>query len=302
MKKKKKNAPLWIGIGMLLLLLFIMYVGPHLPLIDKELKGETFRWVDKPGGKLQLPAFAPSEENWLGTDKKGVDHLSKVVVAAEDTLYLILMVTVLRYMIGVPLGLLARKKNGFFYQLIMLLNQFFSYLPSIFSAILLLALPSLLFSPNRYFWSLFVLAVVEAGRVAITVQAKADRISKETYMEAGEALGLSAKRKLRAYYIPAMTPELIVNFCADMGKVTILLGQLAVMDIFITQEWKEVNYYTMKFVSTSFNWTTLISDYKTQIFLSKFDFVFYPALGLMLIVVTFNLLGEGLRRKFFLKA
>lgn len=300
--KKKKNAPLWIGTGMLLLLLFIMYVGPHLPMIDQELNRETSRWADKPGGKLLLPAFAPSEQNWLGTDKKGVDNLSKVVLAAQGTLYLILMVTVLRYVIGVPLGLLARRKNGFFYQLIMLLNQVFSYLPSIFSVILLLALPSLLFSPNRFFWALFVLAVVEAGRVAITVQAKAERISKETYMEAGEALGLSMKRKLRAYYIPAMLPELIVNFCADIGKVTVLLGQLAVMDIFINQEWKEVGVHTMQFVNTSFNWTTLISDHRLEIFRSKFDFVFYPALGLMLIVLTFNLLGEGLRRKYFIKA
>lgn len=300
--KKKKNAPLRIGAGMLLLLLLVMYVGPHLPMIDQELKQETSRWADKPGGKLIMPAFAPSEKNWLGTDKKGVDSLSKLVIAAKETFYLILMITLLRYMIGVPLGLLARKNNGFFHQLIMLLNQFFSYLPSIFSVILLLALPSLLFSQNRFFWSLLILALVEAGRVAITVKAKADRISRETYMEAGEALGLSRKRMLRAYYIPAMTPELIVNFCADIGKVTVILGQLAVLNIFLSQEWKEVNFYTMEFVNTSFNWATLISNHRMEIFFGKFDFVFYPAFGLMLIVLTFNLLGEGLRRKYSLKA
>lgn len=302
MMKKRKNVPLWIGTGLLFFLLFVMFAGPHLPMIDKDLKRETSRWVDKPGGKLEMPAFAPSAKNLLGSDKKGVDNLSKLVMAAKETIYIILGITAIRYAIGVPLGLLARKKKGFFHFVVALLNQMFSYLPSIFSVVLLLALPVLLFSPNRLFWSLFILAIVEAGRVAVTVQAKADRISRETYVEAGEALGLSSKRMIRAYYIPDMLPELIVNFCADLGKVTVLLGQLAVLNIFLDQKWMEVNYYTMQFVNTQFNWATLISTHRTEIYMGKFAFVFYPACAMMLAVLTFNLLGEGLRRKFQLKS
>lgn len=296
--KKEKNIPLWIGVSLLAILVFTMFVGPYLPFIDKELQGEPHRWVGK---KLHLPAYSPSPDNILGSDKKGVDNLSKLVVGAKETIFIILTIAVIRYLIGVPLGLLARRKKGISHFLVTLLNKVCSFLPSVFLVVLLLALPVLLFSTSRLYWALIIIAVVEAGRVAVTVQAKANRISKELYVEAGTALGLSSKRMIRKYYIPEMVPELIVNFCTDLGKVTILLGQLAVLNLFLSQKWVEVNYYVWQFVNTQFNWATLISNHRTEIYMGKFAFVFYPAFAMMFAILTFNMLGEGFRRKFHLK-
>lgn len=62
--------------------------------------------------KLTLPPYKPSSKNWLGSDKRGVDNLSKLVVTAKDTILLVLAITAVRYAIGVPLGLIARKKRG----------------------------------------------------------------------------------------------------------------------------------------------------------------------------------------------
>ena len=302
MKTKKKNIPLGLGLGLLALLLFTMFAGPHMPFVDSELQKVPSRWIGEPGEKLELPVYEPSSQNWLGSDKRGVDNLSKLVVAAKDTIYTILAITVIRYAIGVPLGLMAREKRGPFHWAVTLLNQVFSYLPSVFSVILLLALPFLLFAEHRVFWAIFIIAMVEAGRVAVTVQAKADRISKEGFVEAGQALGLSNKRLIKGYYIPGMLPELIINFCTDLGKVTILLGQLAIVNIFIGHEWKEVNYYTMQFVNTQYSWATLISEHRTEIYRRGFDFIFYPAFAMMLTILTFNLIGEGLRRKFQIRS
>lgn len=297
--KKEKNIPLWIGTSLLAILVFIMFAGPYLPFIDPNLEKETSRWV---GEKLVLPAYSPSPDNLLGSDKKGVDNLSKLVVSAKETIYIIITVGVIRYLIGVPLGLLSRKKKGISHFIVTLMNQVFSYLPPIFSAILLMAFPVLLFATHRLYWVLVILAVVEAGRVAVTVQAKACQISKELYVEAGTALGLSSKRMLRKYYVPGMLPEFLVSFCTDLGKVTLLLGQLAVLSIFLDQKWVETDYYTWQFVNTQFNWSTLIADHRVEIRRAKFAFVFYPAFALMFTMLTFNLLGEGFRRKFRLRA
>lgn len=296
--KKEKNIPLWLGVSLLAVLLFVMFIGPYLPFIDQQLEKEPHRWVGK---KLVLPAYSPSADNLLGSDKKGVDNLSKLVVGAKETIYIIVTIGIIRYLIGVPLGLLARKKKGTAHVIVTLMNQVFSYLPPIFSVLMLLAFPVLLFSSSRLYWALFILALVEAGRVAVTVQAKAGRISKELYVEAGTALGLSSRRMVRKYYVPAMLPELIVSFCTDLGKVTLLLGQLAVLNIFLDQKWMEVNYYVWQFVNTQFNWATLISNHRTEIYLGKFAFVFYPAFAMMFAIFTFNMLGEGFRRKFHLK-
>ena len=108
-----KNFPLWIGSILLAFFVFVMLAGPYMPFIDKDLKKEPSRWVMKDGKqKLTLPPYKPSSKNWLGSDKRGVDNLSKLVVTAKDTILLVLAITAVRYAIGVPLGLIARKKRG----------------------------------------------------------------------------------------------------------------------------------------------------------------------------------------------
>lgn len=150
-------------------------------------------------------------------------------------------------------------------------------------------------------WAILILASVEAGRVAITIQQQAHKMASEPYMEAGTALGLRTRTLTKNYYIPVMFPEVIVNFCLDMGKVMLLLGQLAIVNIFLGHEWKEVNYYVMEFVETGYNWATILSKNRADIWLGKFQFVVYPAFAMMLLIITFNLLGEGLRRRYQVK-
>lgn len=297
-----KNVPLWLGSVLLAFLAFVAFVGPYLPFIDKDLNKEPSRWVMKNGEeKLTLPAYEPSAKNPLGTDKRGVDNLSKLVVGAKDTILLVLAISAVRYIVAIPLGLAARRKTGFFHRLITFWNQLFSYMPPVFASALLLALPFLLFAQHRIAWAVLVLACVEVGRVAVTVQEQAYQMSKEPYMEASAALGLRTRTLTKNYYIPIMFPETIVNFCLDMGKAMLLLGQLAIVNIFLSHEWKEVNYYLMQFVETGYNWATMLANHRSEIFLGKFEFVFYPACAMMFAIVTFNLFAEGLRRRYQVK-
>lgn len=297
-----KNFPLWIGGILMAFFVFVMLAGPYMPFIDKDLKQERSRWIMKDGKqKLTLPPYEPSSKNWLGSDKNGVDNLSKLVVTAKDTILLVLAITATRYAIGIPLGLIARKKKGVTHSIINFWNQMCSYLPPVFASALLLALPFFLFSEQRMGWAILILASVEAGRVAITIQQQAHKMASEPYMEAGTALGLRTRTLTKNYYIPVLFPETIVNFCLDMGKVMLLLGQLAIVNIFLGHEWKEVNYYVMEFVETGYNWATILSKNRADIWLGKFQFVVYPAFAMMLLIITFNLIGEGLRRRFQVK-
>ncbi|MGV2788414.1 ABC transporter permease, partial [Clostridium perfringens] len=59
--------------------------------------------------------------------------------------------------------------------------------------------------------------------------------------------------------------------------------------------------YVMEFVETGYNWATILSKNRADIWLGKFQFVVYPAFAMMLLIITFNLLGEGLRRRFQVK-
>lgn len=297
--RKRRNYALWIGLAMLAVLLLAMFVGPELPFIDKHLSPVPHRWTAEK--KLMLPIYKPSKENPLGSNKAGVDNLSMLVVGTKDTVALIGAIALLRYLIGVPLGLLARKGKGIAALAVGILNQCFSFLPAIFSAALVMSVPLLLFNSHRLFWVLLLLALIEAGRVADLVAVRTRDLAKEPYFEAGHALGLSSRRMIRNYYLPGLLPEIMVGFCLDLGKVMLLLGQLGVLGIFLTQKWVEVNYMTKVFVDTSVNWIGILASHRSEIFMGKFSFVFYPALAILFVVLTFNLIGEGLRSRYLSK-
>ncbi len=293
----KKNTALWIGILMLIGLLFIMFVAPYMSFVDRELIQEKHRFTGIPGKMLQLPPYEPSEKNPLGSDDKGVDNLSKLILGAKETVFAVLIIAVVRYIIAIPLGLLAYKQRGLANFIIKSLNQVFSNIPTIIAAALLLSLPAFLNTPNRFMWAVLFIAVLEVGRVAFLVQQQTYRIAMEPFVEAGTALGLSGTRMTRKYYFPAILPEIVVNFCIDIGKVMLLIGQLGVLSIFLSHAWEDTTGFgTYAFVNTSTNWFALISEHRMDIYMEKFAFVFAPALGIMYVILTFNVIGEGLRQ------
>lgn len=292
--KRKKNITLWIGFIMLGFILFIAFIAPYLPLVDQELTQERHRWNAQ--DRLELPPYPPSGLNWLGSDKAGYDNLSKLVMGTKETLFIIFGATMIRYLIAVPIGLLAYKKSGPLHTIVSSWNQVFSFLPTIFSVILLINLPFFLFSSNRLMWSILILAIVEAGRVAYIVQQQTHAISLEPFVESGTMQGLSRWAMIRSYYFPSLVPELITNFCIDLGKVTLLIGQLGVMSIFLNHNWVTTGPSINSFVNTSLNWVSLLAQHRGDIYSSKFFFIFFPAGMILFTILTFNVLGEGFRK------
>ncbi|GGA26286.1 ABC transporter permease [Paenibacillus physcomitrellae] len=286
----RRNIMLWVGCLMLAILLFVIFVGPYLPFID--VTPVPSRLSDS--GKLTLPPYKYSAENPLGSDKFGVDNLSRIVVGAKETLLLAGSIALLRYVIGFPLGVMARNKKGGAHNLISILNHVFSFFPTLIAAAAFMSLPLLVQVHLRTFWIVLFLAFIEVGRVAVLVQQQTSRISQELYIEAGNALGLSPLRMAKNHYLPAMTPELIVNLCLDFGKSVLLIGQLGVLHIFIAQRYSSF----AGMLNTSNDWGSMLAAHISEIFVSKFQYVLIPSTAILFAILTFNVLGEGLRHLF----
>jgi len=295
-KELKRNYHLWIGGVMALLLMMLAVAGPHLPFVDSKL--EPQRLLFPQGGGVMKAPFPPSEQFPLGSDRDGRDMLSMLVLGARETLLLILGITLIRYLIAVPLGLLGYKNKGFLSVLIHGWNQLFSSLPVIFMAILLLSLPLfLVYNENRFYWVIAIIALVDVGRVSYVVQQQAHQLSKKPFMEAGITLGVRPFGMLKNYYLTNLAPEIATNFCIDIGRVALLIGQLAIFKIFVSQEFVQTAYGMMELVNTSLEWGTIIKDARRDV-LKAFWIPFFPALALAYTIFTFNILGEGLRKYF----
>lgn len=290
-----KNYYLVTGIVMTTILVVFMLFGPLLPFVDSSLEGERVKILGQ--GNIVTAPYAPSKEYLLGSDREGRDILSLIVMGTKDTLLLIFAITLLRYIVAVPLALAGSKNKGPVSWLLNSWNQLFSSLPVIFSAIILVNLPFLLFSENRFIWCVVILAFIEVGRVGYILQQQAHKLSKSPFVEAGITIGVSPFGIYSRYYVPNLLPDIIVNFFIDLGRVTLLIGQLGIFSIFITQEFVQLNYGSGEIVNTNLNWTTLLGDPRTDVLKAAWIPLF-PALAITFTILTFNILGEGLRQHF----
>ncbi len=146
-------------------------------------------------------------------------------------------------------------------------------------------------------WSIVLLAIIEIGRVATIVQQQAHTLSKRLFVEAGVTLGFSPFQNYRRNYIPNLLPELVVMFFTDLGRAALLIGQLGMLSIFISQVWIQTGFTSGTIQNTSLNWATLLGSARVDLLTAPWIPLF-SAGAITLAIITFNMLGEGFRKLF----
>lgn len=289
-----KNPLLIIGMLMLILLLSITFFGKYLPGIDSELKEIEYLWVDN---IPKIPPYGPSADFPLGTDRLGRDMLSLIVIGAKDTLVFITLITIIRYLLAIPLAFFAHK-NWLGANLILnWLNGFLSYIPTIIVVILLAILPPFIITDFRVLILIFIIAMVEVGRVADMLKAEFNQISTKEFVTGGRAVGISNVRLLKNYYLPLLHGKLLVSMVGDLGKVMFLLGQLGFLGIFISQAFVQIDPGVFELQNTSITWPMLLMDAFRDI-RGPVWIPFYPALAMTYVILTFNILAQGIQKRF----
>lgn len=291
----KNNWYLIVGISMLTILLLITFIGPQIPYVKEGIEIERVRFFDD-GNFIPAP-FSPKEQFPFGSDREGRDLLSVLIFGAKDTLKIIVGIVLIRYIIAIPLGLLATKKNNPFSWLVTSWNNVFSSIPIIFSALLILCIPALVMNENRLWWSILLLALIEVGKVGHIIREETQRIAKKPYIEAGVTVGISPLRLAIGNILPNTYPSILVNFFIDLGRTALLIAQLGIFAVFLSQVFVQLNYATGEMRNTSLNWPTLLGETRKDM-LTAIWIPFFTCFALSVTIYTFNILGEGLRRYF----
>lgn len=289
-----QNKPLLFGIVGLVVLAVIAIFGPYLPFVDSSLEETKYMRID---GKLTGPPYQPSKDFLMGSDPKGRDLLSLIVLGARETLIFIILIAIVRYLIAIPLAILGFKGSSWFSWIIVKWNQVLTNLPTLLLAIFLLYIPFFIFSESRVMWVLLILGAIEAGRVSYIIQEQLQGLSSSRMIESGVAVGHSSWGLLKRYYLPHLLPQLSVQFMLDIGKIMLLLGQLGFLSIFIAQKFIEYDIGIGMIVNESVAWPQLLADTRNYI-RNNVWLPFWPSFAIALTVFTFNLLGEGLRQYF----
>lgn len=296
---KKRNWQLIIGLIFVALLAFISIFGPHFPNLSPELK--SVKELINEDGSISKPPHPPSLKYPFGTDWSGGGILSKLILGLNEVLVIIFGITLVRYLISIPLGFMShyyKWANGIHE----VWNKFFSFVPSIFMIIIVFNIPYIHYSPNRYVWIIFIIALLEVGRVADVTKSQIQSIAQKEYITAAISTGTSQKRLFKNYYFPALLPEMVVNMILDFSRNLFLIGQLGIINIIISYktewnfenlEWGKV-YESYKHV---YSWPILLNNIGQDIWIAKW--IPLIACGaIAFLVLGFFVLAEGLRKHF----
>ena len=259
---------LFIVVFVLLLAAFAPLIAPYAPDLTNS---SVF---------LSPPAWQQggSSAHWLGTDAIGRDILSRLIHGARLSLAIGLAVVALSVVMGTVLGLTAGYFRGVFEVAVMRLMDIILTLPSLLLAIVIVAI----LGPGLMNAMLAVAIVVLPHYVRITRAAVITEMAKD-YVTAARMNGAGHLRLMFNEVLPNCTAPLIVQ--ASLGISTAILDAAA------------LGFLGLGAQPPSPEWGTMLADAR-EFVLRAWWVVTFPGLAIMLTVLAFNLLGDGLRDAF----
>ncbi len=226
---------------------------------------------------LLPPAWAEggSSAHWLGTDAIGRDILSRLMHGSRLSLTIGIAVVAVSVVVGTALGLLAGYFRGVFEIAVMRTMDIILTLPSLLLAIVVVAI----LGPGMLNAMLAVSIVVLPHYVRITRAAVIAEVSRD-YVTAARMGGAGHWRVMISEVLPNCTAPLIVQ--ASLGISTAILDGAA------------LGFLGLGAQPPSPEWGTMLADAR-EFVLRAWWVVTFPGLAILITVLAFNLLGDGLR-------
>ena len=256
---------------------------------DLEFKAATNSWQilqEKSSRQYDQYSF-PNMKHWLGTDMYGMDMLTRLMYGGRVSLLIGFIVIIIETVIGVIFGGISGYFGGWVDNLIMRIVDIFYCIPSMPVIIILgAAMDASRVDPTiRMVYLMLILGFLGWAGIARLVRGQILSLREQEYMAAAEACGLSVSRRIFKHLMPNVVPQLIVTCTMGLGSVIIMEATLSFLGLGV------------KFPFAS--WGNIISDVNNTHVLTTYWFIWIPAgVLLLLTVLAFNLVGDGLRDAF----
>lgn len=258
----KKDKMAVIGMMIILILTFIAIFAPYLSHNPMEVNMEN-------------RLLGPSEEHPMGTDQLGRDLLSRIVYGTQVSIAAATMATLMIMIFGVTIGAIAGYFGGTIDQAIMRIVDVLLAFPNL---ILTIAIVGML-GPSLMNLIIAMTATGWAGYSRI-VRGSVLSVKEKEFVEAARAMGCSDSYIIFRHIIPNVISPVIVIATIGMGHTILSITGLSFLGLGAQPPTPE--------------WGAMLSDGKSFMTTAPHLMIF-PGLMIMIVVLAFNFLGDGLR-------
>lgn len=225
-----------------------------------------------------VPLSAPSGAHPFGTDDLGRDVLSRVIYGGRTTLEVTAISVAVALLVGVTLGLMSGYFGGWFEMLVMRVIDVVFAFPAILLAIGMVAVlgPSV---RNL----VIVIAVLMTPRFVVVIRAATKRVKHAEYLEAAQFMNTSALRIIMRHVVPNVASYIMVETPLSMSSAVLIEAALGFLGLGApppTPSWGGMVAEAMPTMTIS--WWTVV----------------FPGLAIVLLVLSLNLLADGLEVRF----
>ncbi|HBF29201.1 ABC transporter permease [Rhizobium sp.] len=262
-RKLKANKAALVGLAIIIFFVTVSLLAPLLPIADPL--ASSWSAIRK----------APSLANPFGTDDLGRDMMSRMIWGARASLASGIFSVAIATIIGVPLGILSGYFGGWIDMIISRITEAFLAMPFLIMAIALAAFlgPSL------------TNAMIAIGLSALPTFIRISRgqamaIKTEEYVEGARSIGLGHGAIMSRYIFPNILPPVLVQ--ATLTVATAIIAEASLSFLGLGQQ------------PPAPSWGSMLNVAKN--FLSQAPWMaIWPGGAIFLVVIGFNLLGDGLR-------
>lgn len=260
----RKNKVALIGTFIVLFFIVVALIGPFL--VPQGIDEQSI------SDKRLLP---PSSQYWFGTDDFGRDIFSRIVHGARISLWVGFFSVIGSVIVGSVLGIIA----GYYGKWVdMIISRLFDILLAFPSILLAIAVVSVL-GPSLQN-ALIAIAIINIPNFGRLIRSKVLSIKEEEYITSAKAIGMKDVRILFSHILPnSMAPVIVA-------------GTLAIASAII--EAAALGFLGLGAQAPTPEWGKMLADARNHLRTAPWTMIF-PGLAIMLTVLGFNLMGDGLR-------
>ncbi len=217
-----------------------------------------------------------SKKFWIGTDKYGRDILSRLIIGMRISLSVGMITVLISLVVGITLGVLSGYYSGKTDHVIMWMINVIWSIPTL----LLVFAVTLLF--GKGFWQVFVaVGLTMWVNVARLVRGQVLVTKEMQYIEAGKALGFSDARIMVRHILPNILGPILVIAASNFASAIVIEAGLSFLGVGVQPPQP--------------SWGLMIRENYNFIITQNPMIALAPGFAIMLLVLAFNLLGNGLR-------